>query len=293
MQIPPSELILNPDGSIYHLNLRPEQVAQTIILVGDPDRVLRVSRHFDAVEHRVQKREFVTHTGRVGSQRLSVVSTGIGTDNIDIVLNELDALVNIDLENRRVKPELTTLDFVRIGTSGSMSRDVGVDEFLISEMAIGLESLLHFYPHQLSEREENLQHRFLEFAEKQGVKLNCYTAGANLELVEILAAGQKRGITLTSPGFYGPQGRTLRLGSILGKAFFDQCAAFSFEGLHLTNFEMESSGIFALARLLGHRAVSCNAIIANRVKNEFSQQPKVTVNRLIEWVLERLGQAKK
>lgn len=285
-----SELILNPDGSIYHLNLRPEQIAPTILLVGDQERVPRVSKYFDRIDHRVAKREFVTHTGWLGKKHLSVVSTGIGTDNIDIVFNELDALVNLDLKSGQTKPDLTRLDFIRIGTSSSLRRQLGVDEFLISEMAIGLEPLLHFYPHEPSMRVVLLRKKFMQFTVNQKVKLNPYTAEADGVLVEKFAEGHPKGITMTCPGFYGPQGRQLRLGSIFGKDFFEKCAEFEFENLHLTNFEMETAGILGMARLLGHRAVSCNAILANRVTEKFSQKPKETVDGLIRFVLEKISE---
>lgn len=288
--MPNSELILNPDGSIYHLNLLPEQLATTVILVGDQERVPRVSKYFDRIEHRISKREFVTHTGWLGKKRLSVVSTGIGTDNIDIVLNELDALLNMDLESQTVKPELTPMDFIRIGTSGSMRRELDVDEFLISEMAIGLEPLLHFYPHEASERVVSLRKNFIEFTEKNGVSLNPYAAEASPFLVEKISAGLKRGITMTCPGFYGPQGRSIRLEALYGKSFFEKCADFKFENLHLTNFEMETAGILGMASLLGHRAVSCNAILANRITEKFSATPKESVNKLIEHVLEKISE---
>lgn len=287
-KIPPSELILNPDGSVYHLNLRPEQLASTVILVGDQGRVPRVSKHFDKIEHKISKREFVTHTGWLGEKRLSVVSTGIGTDNIDIVLTELDALVNIDLATRQVKPELTSLDLVRIGTSGSMSEAVGVDEMLISEMAIGLDNLLHYYPRQPSEREQDLAEKFSQFTEKQGIAIRPYAAESSPFLAKKIGEGMHRGITLTCPGFYGPQGRQLRLGSVLGNDFFENAGQFRFGNLSLTNFEMETSAIYGMAGMLGHRALSCNAIIAQRRTNEFSKDPGKVVNRLIVTVLGRI-----
>lgn len=283
-----SELILNPDGSIYHLNLRPEHIAKTIILVGDPDRVPRVSKYFDDIECQISKREFVTHTGRVGKKRLSVISTGIGTDNIDIVLNELDALVNMDLESRTVKPKLTPLDFIRIGTSGSMNRGLEVDEFLFSEMSVGLDSLLHFYPHRPSSRVVSLREKFSQFIDNHNIKIEPYTSEADRGLVQLLATGQKKGITMTCCGFYGPQGRSIRLEGLFGKEFFEKCEAFEFENLHLTNFEMETSAIFGLSNLLGHKAISCNAILANRITETFSQKPKESVNKLIEYVLEKI-----
>lgn len=283
--IPPSELILNPDGSIYHLNLQPEHIASTIILVGDPDRVPKVSKHFDKIEHQVQKREFVTHTGWLGKKRVTVLSTGIGTDNIDIVMNELDALVNIDLKTRLVKDELTSLDFIRIGTSGILSREIGVDEMLISTFGIGLDALLPYYFYEQDEEEQGLATAFSILAKKHNLPLIPSVAGASKSLIDEVGKGMHRGITLSCPGFYGPQGRVVRLRSKIPPSFFDEADSLLFNGQRLTNFEMETSAIYGMARMLGHRAVSCNALIANRITNEFSKDPKGVVERLIEKVL--------
>lgn len=288
MPIAPSELILTPKGSIYHLNLHPEQIAPTIFLVGDPERVPKVSQHFDRIEHSVSKREFVTHTGWLGGRRLSVVSTGIGPDNIDIVMNELDALVNIDFQTRTVRENLTSLNLIRLGTSGSLSADIPVDSFVVSAFGIGLDNLLHFYGFQGNEREEVLRESFAAFARSLGVPVQPAAAEADAGLATLAGRDMHRGITLTCPGFYAPQGRTLRLGSILGKNFFENAGQFSFEGLHLTNFEMETAAIFGLSRMLCHRAASCNAILANRITGEFSQNQKVLEERLIEQVLRNL-----
>ena len=286
--IPPSELILNPDGSIYHLNLHPGQIANTVILVGDPDRVPKVSKHFDKLEHVVQKREFVTHTGWLGAKRLTVISTGIGTDNIDIVMNELDALVNIDLKTRMVKTDLTSLDFIRIGTSGVLSGEIGVDELLISTFGIGLDSLLPYYHFEENQEEKALAVAFNDFAKKHELPVLAMVAGASFDLLEEMGEGMHKGITLTCPGFYGPQGRSVRLRSKIKPGFFEAAGQFKFSTHQLTNFEMETSAIYGMARMLGHRAVSCNALIANRITNEFSKNPKKIVARLIEKVLGRL-----
>jgi len=285
---PPSELILNPDGSIYHLNLLPEQIADTVITVGDPDRVHEISKYFDTIEHKVQKREFVTHTGTFRGKRLSVISTGIGTDNIDIVLNELDALVNIDLKNRVEKTTLTSLNIIRIGTSGAMQQDIPVDQFLISQFGIGLDGLMHYYDTQ-NNAEEHMT--FLHFMEDVSKKTNFpirpYIASAGENLVEKLAYDFNKGITITCPGFYAPQGRILR-GNISVNNLLENLSQFSYKDLRCTNFEMETAGIYGLANLLGHQAISFNAILANRITNEFSQKPKETVQSLIELVLERV-----
>ena len=288
MPIPPSELVLNPDGSIYHLNLQPEQVAQTIILVGDPDRVPRVSKHFDKIECKVQKREFVTHTGWLGKKLLTVISTGIGTDNIDIVMNELDALVNIDLQTRLIKDQLTRLDFIRIGTSGILSKEIAVDEMLISTFGIGLDCLLPYYFYEKNEEEVALETAFNVFAKSHEIPINASVAAASNALLQEIGSGMHKGITLTCPGFYGPQGRTVRLRSKIKPAFFEAAGQFQFGEHHLTNFEMETSAIYGMANMLGHRAVSCNALIANRITNEFSKNPKNVVERLIERVFDSL-----
>ena len=282
-----SELILNPNGSIYHLHLRPEQVAPTIITVGDPDRVARVSQHFDRIDHKVHRREFVTHTGELNGKRLSVISTGIGPDNIDIVLNELDALMNVDFETRKVKEKHTRLEFIRLGTSGALQPDLPVDSFLVSTHAAGLDNLAHYY---LSPRPQlPLENALKEHLASQGHSLpQLYAAPAANTLVERLSEGIATGVTLTAPGFYGPQGRSIRLQSRLSESFFQAVQSFSFQGHRITNFEMESSAIFVLSAMLGHRAVSVNALLANRANGTFSQQPRQSVDQLIRFALERI-----
>lgn len=285
---PPSELIINPDGSIYHLNLRPEQIAKTIITVGDPDRVHEVSKYFDSIELKVQKREFVTHTGELGGKRISVISTGIGTDNIDIVLNELDALANIDFEKRIEKENPVSLNLIRIGTSGALQKDIPVDTFLVSAYGIGLDGLLHYYDFK-NNADEHMT--FLNFMEMVGKETNFpirpYIASAGNDLLKSLASDFNKGITLTCPGFYAPQGRILR-GNISVNNLLQNLAKFSYQDLRCTNFEMETAGIYGLANLFGHQAISFNAILANRVTNEFSSQPKAIVAQLIELVLSRI-----
>jgi uridine phosphorylase len=280
-----SELILNPNGSIYHLNLLPGQVAQTILLVGDPDRVPKVSRHFDRIECRVQKREFVTHTGELSGRRLTVISTGIGPDNIDIVLNELDALFNIDFKTRTVRERLTPLNLVRIGTSGGLSERVPVDSFVTSVLGIGLDNLLHFYDYPANPREELLRQAFTSFTASIGTNVTPTATEADEGLAHLFAKQMHSGITLTCPGFYAPQGRRLRLGSSIQQAFFEKIGGFRYEGLPVANFEMETAAILGLARLLGHRAASCSAVLANRITGQFSEVPKKTEERLIELVL--------
>ncbi len=286
--IPPSELILNPDGSIYHLNLLPEQIADTIILVGDQDRVARVSKYFDRIEEKVNKREFVTHTGLLNGKRLSVISTGIGTDNIDIVLNELDALVNIDLELRLVKEKKKSLSLIRIGTSGSLAAEVPVDSHLVSTYGIGMDSLLAYYYFEPDEKEKELADAFHVISQKHRLPFRSFAAMADHGLVEQVGSKMIKGITLTCPGFYGPQGRVVRLKNKVTPAFFEDAGKFRFNNVPLTNFEMETSAIFGMAKLLGHKAVSTNAIIANRITNEFSKNPGDTIDGLIQAVLECL-----
>ncbi|MBK8196044.1 MAG: nucleoside phosphorylase [Lewinellaceae bacterium] len=287
MKLASSELILNPDGSIYHLNLHPEQVAPIIITVGDPDRVSRVSRYFDKVEHRVQKREFVTHTGWLDNMRLSVVSTGIGADNVDIVMNELDALVNIDLDTRQVRNPTRQLTFVRIGTSGGIQPGMGTDAFLVSEAAFGLDGLLRFYDFpELWENEwVGAFHKAMDAS--GGWPSLPYFAHADQGLVQACTGDFVRGITATNPGFYGPQGRQLRA-HISRPGLIDALQQFEFQGKRITNLEMETAAIYGLAQLLGHRAISFNAILANRANGTFSADPHKTEQRLIEQVLENI-----
>jgi uridine phosphorylase len=286
-RIPESELILNERGAVYHLDLRPEELADTVITVGDPERVERVSGHFDHVEVRRSHREFVTHTGTLGGRRMTVVSTGIGPDNIDIVLNELDALANIDFEARVIRPAHRSLDIVRIGTSGSLQADVPVDSFVASTHAIGLDNLLHFYRTEHNEEERQIRHAFATQTQFDGHGSDPYVFGGSPALLGHFVGDCHLGITVTCPGFYGPQGRVLRLG-LAHPELNDLLTRFSF-GIHrITNFEMETSAIYGLSRLLGHRALSLSAIVANRIGKRFSEDASETVDRLIRLALERL-----
>ncbi|WP_149275842.1 nucleoside phosphorylase [Pareuzebyella sediminis] len=287
MQLSPSELILNADGSIYHLNLLPEDIADTIITVGDPDRVRSVSKYFETIEIKKGKREFLTHTGTFHGKRLTVLSTGIGTDNVDIVLNELDALANIDFPSRSPKNSLKTLDIVRIGTSGAVQEDIPVDSFIMSDLAIGLDGLLHFYD------SSDILHReigtaLMSHCDWSEEKPHPYVVEYDRKLGDLLNSNRIRlGITLTNSGFYGPQGRKLRLNPS-DEGLTRKIASFIYEGRKITNLEMETSGIYGLAKLLGHRAVSMNCILANRVTGTFSPDPSKTINALIEYTLEKL-----
>jgi uridine phosphorylase len=286
--IPESELILNARGAVYHLDLLPEEIASTIITVGDPERVHHVSRHFDHIELQRSRREFVTHTGYLGKKRISVISTGIGTDNIDIVLSELDALVNIDLVTREVKQELQQLNFIRIGTSGALQPDIPVDSIVISEYAIGMDNLLNFYHLSHSAVEKELLLAFLEHVQENHIAFLPYISGCSPRLFSLFHPGIIRGITLTCPGFYGPQGRTLRAEPAFPQ-LIDQLSSFTFSGQQITNFEMETSGIYGMARLLGHEAVSLNAIVANRVEKVFSKDSHKAIEQLIRFALEKLA----
>jgi uridine phosphorylase len=289
MQLSPSEFILNADKSIYHLNLLPDDIAQTVITVGDPDRVAEVSKHFDHIEIKKGKREFHTHTGTLNGKRITVVSTGIGTDNIDIVLNELDALVNIDFSTREIKKELTKLDIIRIGTSGAIHADIPVDSFLMSEYAIGFDSLLQFYDSYHVQHPE-IQKAFMDYTGWYDHKSTPYVVtfdkvlGAKLMSDKILL-----GFTATNVGFYGPQGRKLRL-KTQDNDLNGKLSAFRYNDLKITNLEMETSGIYGLAKLLGHRAVSMNCILANRSTGEFSKDPTASTEELIKYTLQKLTQ---
>lgn len=290
MNIKDSELILNADGSIYHLHLHPEQIADTIITVGDPDRVEKVSKYFDRIEHKVHKREFFTHTGYIGNKRLSVISTGIGTDNIDIVLNELDALVNVDFASRLVKEQLQQLNLIRIGTSGTMRPEIPVDSFLVSHYGIGMDGLLNFYERSLNANEEKLNHLISVCLHEKiaNIGIRPTVAQASPELVSIFSGnGWYNGITVTATGFYAPQNRTIRAKSAVS-GIFELFDSVEFDSLKVTNLEMETAGIFGLAKIMGHRAVSLNAILANRRNGSFSLDPERIVDELIRKSLEIL-----
>ena len=284
-----SELILNPDGSIYHLNLRPEQVADTIILVGDPNRVPRVSAYFDTIEFSTQKREFCTHTGIYKGKRLTALSTGIGPDNIDIVINELDALFNIDLHTRKPKEQLTSLNIVRFGTSGSLQADIPVDSFVLSSHGLGMDNMLHAYKDAPNVREIAMEEAFMAHTQWNTDKGRPYIVGCGETLKQRLLTDKVfEGITGTAPGFYGPQGRMLRL-PVQDSTLNDKLHSFNYKGYRMTNLEMETSAIYGLSKLLGHQAVSLNAIIANRAAGTFTKDTKKVVENLIVYGLEQLA----
>jgi uridine phosphorylase len=279
-RIAESELIINNRGAVYHLNLRPDELAPTVITVGDPDRVSEVSKLFDSIEVKRQHREFVSHTGFIGQKRISVVSTGIGPDNIDIVLNELDALANIDFDTRTIKPTLTALRIIRLGTSGSLQADIPVDSNVVSTHGLGIDNLLHFYRQETNEEEKQIMHSFVTHTQVQDSLSYPYVTGAGSQLLKHFVEGYQHGITVTCPGFYGPQGRVLRLG-LSNPAFIDRLSAFQFGQHRITNFEMETAAIYGLGKLMGHQCLSISAIVANRVTKEFSKNGAAAVENLI------------
>jgi uridine phosphorylase len=282
-----SELILNPDGSVYHLNLKPEHIAHDIIFVGDQNRVEKISSLFDTIEFSSQKREFKTHTGTLNGKRISVISTGIGPDNIDIVMNELDALVNIDLKTRQLKTTLKSLNIVRIGTSGSLQADIPVDSFVMSKYGLGLDNMLRSY---LVDEISNskIEELFIDHTNWDIRKGRPYVVSCSEKLEQLIESDKiHKGITATAGGFYGPQGRILRLG-IQDENLNSKMDNFLFEGNRITNLEMETAAIYGLSKLLGHNALSLNAIIANRATGTFSEDPYKAVDELIKYTLEKL-----
>ncbi|MEP5341303.1 MAG: nucleoside phosphorylase [Algibacter sp.] len=287
MPIKESELILNPDGSVYHLNLKPEHISNTIIFVGDPDRVTHITKHFDSIEFETHKREFKTQTGTYKGKRISVISTGIGVDNIDIVLNELDALVNIDLETRAPKEQLTSLDIIRIGTSGSLQKDIPVDSFLISAKSLDLIGMLHSYQIDTISNPE-IEEAFINHTNWSPKRARpIIINGSPILINKFKSKHTHLGLTATAGGFYGPQGRVLRL-ALNDARLNNKLDTFSFNETLITNLEMETAGIYGLSKLLGHNAISLNAIIANRASGTFSNTPNQTVENLITYTLENL-----
>ena len=287
MQLSPSELILNADKSIYHLTLLPQDLAETVIVVGDQNRVPLVSKYFDTIEVIKGKREFITHTGMLNGTRISVVSTGIGADNIDIVVNELDALVNIDFETRTIKENKTSLDIVRVGTSGGLQPDIETDSFILSEYAIGFDNVLHFYKSEHIQHPE-IQLAFIDQTAWSVFKSIPYVVESDLQLTEKLRSDSViMGFTGTNVGFYGPQGRRLRL-QLEDNDLNSKLSAFEYNGMKITNLEMETSAIYGLSKLMGHRAASMNCILANRSTGEFSKDPVKTIDALIKYTLEKL-----
>jgi uridine phosphorylase len=284
MQIAESEFILNERGAVYHLNLLPSEIASTIITVGDPERVPLVSKFFDEIEIKQSHREFVTHTGRLVGKRISVVSTGIGTDNIDIVMQELDALVNIDFNERQVKKQLHQLNIIRVGTCGSLQKDAPEDSFVVSTHGLGIDNLLNFYVADNNEEEKNLLQQFILHTQLSSRFAQPYIATGAASLLKHFVDGFHHGITVTCPGFYGPQGRMLRLG-LAYPELIDRLTTFNAGNYRIMNFEMETAGIYGLSKLLGHNCISLSSVVANRVAGTFSKDPGRTMNSLIEKTL--------
>ncbi len=282
-----SELIINEDGSVFHLHLRPEEIADTIILVGDQGRVQMVSSFFDTVEVKRQNREFVTHTGRLNGKRISAVSTGIGTDNIDIVLNELDALVNVDFGTREVKAEHTTLKLIRIGTSGALQDDIEPNTPVLSAISSGFDGMLNFYRDRNKVARLDIEEAFVNHTNWNPLLAKPYFVEASVSLSEKIGFGMLKGITVSAPGFYGPQGRELRLPTA-DPELNTKLSQFTFDGLKITNYEMESSALFGLSLLLGHEAATVCNVIANRKKKNFGGDYKTAIEQLIKTVLDRL-----
>lgn len=280
--IPESELVINPDGSIYHLNLKPEHLASSIITVGDPERVAAVSRHFDEIEAKISRREFVTHTGSYKGKRLSVMSTGMGTDNIEIFMNEVDALVNVDFQTRRPKPHHTSLNIVRVGTSGSMQPNIPAGSLLASVYGIGLDTLMQFYTGVYSDYEVALGQ---SVQNALSLPFRPYCVKGSEKLLAKVGRGLIHGNTVTCPGFFGPQGRMVRIKPAIPD-IIERLRQVQLEHTVLTNFEMETAGYYAMGRLLEHEVLSLNAIVANRITKEFAADPGEIVERLITHTLE-------
>ena len=286
-RIEESELIINARGAIYHLNLRPDELAPTVFVVGDPDRVPMVSKYFDHIESRQQHREFVSHTGTLNKKRITVLSTGIGTDNIDIVLNELDALVNIDFNTRLVRDEIKKLQVIRIGTSGSLQAAVPVDTFVASTHGIGIDNLLNFYRHKESDSENEILQAFVTHTQLHQKFAHPTLTSANTNLLKRFTEGYHTGMTVTCPGFYGPQGRVLRLG-LSHPDLVNRLTGFQFGPYRIANFEMETAAIYGLGKLLGHHCLSLNVIVANRISKTFSKDAAGAVDALIRQTLDRI-----
>ena len=287
-KIPESELILNSDNSVYHLNLHPHEISDTVINVGDPDRVKMVSAFFDSIEIKKQKREFVTHTGIYKGKRITVLSTGIGTDNIDIVYNELDSLVNIDFEKREIKKTLKSLNLIRIGTSGSLQSDIPVDGFVFSQFGLGLDGLLNYYKLENDKEEVEIIDAFRKHYPNEGILSLPYISKCSSKLENALGEGMFKGITASCCGFYAPQGRVLRY-ELARQNFIPSLNSFRFKNRRITNFEMETGAMYGLAKILGHHCCSINAIVANRMTNEHTHKSEETMNKLIQLVLDRIA----
>jgi uridine phosphorylase len=282
-----TELILNAKGNVYHLDLNEEWIAPTCITVGDPERVSQVSKHFDRIDMIRSHREFVSHIGQLGDQQLMVISTGIGSDNVDIVINEIDALLNIDLKTKIIRGKTRSIRFIRIGTSGTYHPDIPIDSWIINPLAIGTDNLMRYYPNQAI----SLDPIWLNSLEPdmRSFLSHAYVGKADPDLIRVFGPGMTEGITLTTPGFFGAQARSLRLESGITGHMVHQLHKLNYGGIPFTNFEMETAGIYALAHPLGHQAISVNAILANRLTGKFSSKPEKAIEALIINVLEKVA----
>jgi len=283
----PSELVLSPNGAIYHLNLQAHQIGHKIIVAGDPGRIKQISLHFDSIEHVVENREFVTHTGTFRGEKITALATGIGTDNIDIVMNELDALVNIDLQKREIKEKLTSLEIVRIGTCGSLQEDVPADQVVVSTHAFGLDGLMNFYAVKTDEEDDDLLKEIKRQCEWPDQLNRPYLVSGEKEFVQKIGEGFNPGITITANGFYAPQGRELRI-PLKEPNLNESLRSFNYNNHRIVNYEMETSALYGLSKAMGHKACTVCAVVANRYANSFSKDYKPVINKLIEQVLDRL-----
>ena len=284
-----SELILNPDGSVYHLHLKPENIADTIIVVGDPGRVKEISKHFDKIDFTVENRELNTHTGSIGNKRLTVVSTGMGTDNLDIVINELDAAVNVDLETREIKKSHTKLNIIRLGTAGALQADIHPGDFVASSYGMGMDGLLYFYEKGKSVMDAAMAEAFVNHVSWNAKLPGIYAVPCSQLLMDKVGKGLVHGVTLTAPGFYGPQGRELRL-KLAFPELNQLIESFEYQGSRIANFEMETSALYGLGKMLGHETLTVCTIVANRVNHSYADDYHSDIERLIKLVLERLTQ---
>ena len=287
LAIEPSELIVTPAGAIYHLGLKPDDIANDIIVVGDQNRVARISKYFDHIECKIESREFVTHTGTYKGKRITALSTGIGADNLDIVINELDALVNIDLETKKLKKELRSLNIIRLGTSGALQEDIAVDSFVVSSHGLGFDGVMGFYDAKFDEDETSMEEELIKHTNWNKRYNHPYFVKGNSELIERIGEGMTKGITITANGFYGPQGRVLAL-SPREPDLNERLRTYIHSGNRITNYEMETAALFGLSAMLGHNACTVCAIIANRYSKKYSKDYKKSVDELIQIVLERI-----
>ncbi|MFM7645832.1 MAG: nucleoside phosphorylase [Sphingomonadales bacterium] len=288
--IAPSELIINSRGAVYHLDLRPEELAPTVITVGDPARVAAVSKYFDDLEHKGEHREFITHTGRIGKKRITVLSSGIGPDNIDIVMNELDALVNVDIATRLPKKDISSLQIIRLGTTGSLQKDIPIDSLVASTHGLGIDNLLHYYQLEPTADEATLLNAFTVQTQFHHLSGSPYISSAAPSLLAHFVPALHHGITITAPGFYGPQGRVVRLG-LKHPTFIDNLTHFAYGTHRISNMEMETAAIYGLGRLLGHHCLALNAVVANRVSQTFSTNVNAAVEKLIQRFLQTFADA--